>query len=123
MFLYGLRRSSRFVLTWRTKRTLQLRSGIGEGLLGYISGAAGGFRVEKLVFREKMIFYKISRAVFFEKFGGIFFLRVESGHFLESYAFFLGTIYRASPEAGLKAGVACLGFQKGQDGLIFVGKF
>jgi hypothetical protein len=68
---------------------------------------AGGFRVEKLVFREKMIFYKISRAVFFEKFGGKFFLRVWSGRFLESYAVFLGTFYRASPEAGLKTGVGC----------------
>jgi hypothetical protein len=66
---------------------LQLKSGIGGG---FISGAAGGFRVEKIVFREKMIFYKMSRAVFFEKFGGEFFLQVGSGHFLESYAVFWG---------------------------------
>jgi hypothetical protein len=112
MFLHGLRRSSRFALTRWAKPTLQqqMRSGIGEGLLGFISGAAGGFRGEKLVFREKMIFYKISRAVFFEKSEGVFFLRVGSGHFLERYAVFLGTFYRASPEAGLKTGVGRWGF-------------
>jgi hypothetical protein len=65
------------------------------------------FVLESCVFREKMIFYKISRAIFFEKSGGIFFLRVWSGDFLESYAVFLATFYRASSEAGLKTGVIC----------------
>jgi hypothetical protein len=104
MFLHCLRS---LALTRCAKPTLQLqmKSGIGEGLLGYISGAAGGFRVEKLVFREKMNFSTISRAVFFEKFGGVFFLRVGRGHFLESYAVFWGTFCRFDFEARLKAGV------------------
>jgi hypothetical protein len=68
------------------------------------------FVLEGCVFLEKMIFYKMSRAVFFEKFGGVFFLRVGSGRFLESYAVFWGTFYRASPEAGPKTGVVCSGF-------------
>jgi hypothetical protein len=54
-----------------------------------------------------MNFYIISRALFFEKFGGVFFLRVRSGHFLESYAIFWGTFCRSGLEAGLKTGVAC----------------
>jgi hypothetical protein len=62
------------------------------------------------VFSEKMIFYKMSRALFFEKFGGVFFLRFGSGHFLESYAVFLGTFCRFGLEAGVKTGVGCLGF-------------
>jgi hypothetical protein len=85
---------------------LQFSCGIGEGLLGHISGAAGGFRMEKLVFREKMNFSIISRAIFFEDFRGAFFLRVWRGHFLESYAVFLGNICRIGPEAMLKTGVA-----------------
>jgi len=43
---------------------------------------------EDCVFSEKMNFSIISRGVFFEKFGGVFFLRVGRGHFLESYAIF-----------------------------------
>jgi hypothetical protein len=125
MFLHGLRRSSRFALTRWAKPTLQLRmrSGIGEGLLGFIAGAAGGFRGEELVFREKMNFSIISRGVFFEKFGCVFFLQVGSGRFLESYAVFLGTFCRFGLEAGLKTGVRRLGFHKGQGRLIFVGRF
>jgi hypothetical protein len=69
---------------------------------GIISELAEVFRKEKLVFHEKMTFYKISRGVFFEKIGGVFFVGVESSCFLESYAVFWGTIYRASPEAGWK---------------------
>jgi hypothetical protein len=78
------------------------------------SQAAGGFRGEKLVFREKMNFYIMSRAVFFEEFGGVFFLRVWGGHFLESYAVFLGTFSRSGLEAGLKTEVVCWGLHKGK---------
>jgi hypothetical protein len=63
------------------------------------------FVLEGCVFREKMTFYKMSRTVFFEEFGGVFFLSVGSGHFLESYAVFLATFSRLGLEAGLKTGV------------------
>jgi hypothetical protein len=62
---------------------------------------------EDCVFSEKMTFYKISHAVFFEKFGGVFLLSVGRGHFLESYAVFWRTFCRLSLGAGLKTGVAC----------------
>jgi hypothetical protein len=62
---------------------------------------------EDCVFLEKMTFSIISRAVFFEEFEGVFFVRERSGHFLESYAVFWGTICRIGPETRLKTGVAC----------------
>jgi hypothetical protein len=82
-----------------------------RGLWGFLENNISRFRMrfvlEGCVFSEKMIFYKMSRAIFFEEFEGVFFVRDRSGHFLESYAVFLGTFYRASPEAGLKTGVVC----------------
>jgi hypothetical protein len=65
------------------------------------------FVLEGCVFREKMNFSIISRAVFFEKFGGVFFLRVGGGRFLESYAIFWGNFSRSGLETGLKSGVGC----------------
>jgi hypothetical protein len=65
------------------------------------------FVLESCVFLEKMNFYIMSRAIFFEKFGDVFFVQVGSGHFLERYAVFLGNICRIGPEASLKTGVAC----------------
>jgi hypothetical protein len=52
----------------------------------------------------------MSRAIFFEKFGGVFFVQVGSGHFLESYAVFLATFSRSVLEVRLKTGVAYSGF-------------
>jgi hypothetical protein len=62
---------------------------------------------EDCVFLEKMTFSIISRGVFFEDFGDIYFVKVWRGHFLESYAVFLGNICRSGFGARLKTGAAC----------------
>jgi hypothetical protein len=76
--------------------------------------SACGWFDEDSVFSDKMTFYKVSRGVFYEEFGGVFFLRVRRGLFLESYAVFLGTFCRLGLEAGLKTGVGCWSFFKGK---------
>jgi hypothetical protein len=60
---------------------------------------------ENCVFSEKMNFSIISRAIFFEKFRGVFFLNIGRAHFLERYAVFLATFCRFGFEAGRKTGV------------------
>jgi hypothetical protein len=98
-------------------------SGDWGGFVGTYSRVDGGFSRGKACFpRENEFFHNITWRILRE-IGGVFFLRIGRGHFLERYAVFLRTFCRFGLEAGRKTGVHRLGFHKGQGGLTFVDSF